>query len=373
MKTKITGLLIAFLISLSGLYAQNVISVSATDSDISDNLNLEAVATLFGQSKNLADFENQLNNPKNQVSNLDLNQDGYVDYIRVVENRSNGTYLITLQDVLGENLYQDIATIYVEKDAFGSPQVQIIGNTYIYGPDYIIEPIYVHRPLLFSLFWRPYYKVWRSPYYWNHYPYYYKPWRRYALNRYRRNIHRFIMSSHYYRYTTHRRSHAAWTYYQKYRRNDYERRHPEHAFHKRFSHVKNRHELNLKRRNPNTHYTRPVKVKRPSRTVRVKRPNSDVNYRRNNSTTVKRRVVPSERIKSGRSTVVRNRKNTVTRSRTVSPRSSGVKNKSTYRKTTRPTRSKTVRVKRSAPKKVSRATKAKPVKKERVKKKREKR
>jgi len=57
------------------LSAQDRTTVNAMSSDISDNLDLKAVASIFGESKDLADFEQRLNNPKAQISNLDLNND----------------------------------------------------------------------------------------------------------------------------------------------------------------------------------------------------------------------------------------------------------------------------------------------------------
>lgn len=301
MKTKITTLIIALLMIISGaIQAQNVITVTANSSDISDNLNLEAIATLFGESKNLQQFEEQLNNPDNKISNLDLNQDGYVDYIRVIEHYENNAYLITLQDVLGEDLYQDIATIDVEKNTSGTVSVQIVGNPYIYGSNYIIEPIYVQRPLIFSYFWNPYYRLWRSPYYWNHYPYYFRTWHTYALYKYRRNIQRFIRPYLYYRYPSYRRNHLAFSYYKKISRNDYERRHPNRSFNQRFNNVRNRYELERKRNNSN-HYVRSgnatnrYKSNNGSRNVR----NGNRNYDRSNNRSgsqVKRNVDTRNRV-----------------------------------------------------------------------------
>jgi hypothetical protein len=45
--------------------------------EISDNLDLRAVTDIFGDSRNLQDFE-RLNDPELQISNLDLNYDNDV-------------------------------------------------------------------------------------------------------------------------------------------------------------------------------------------------------------------------------------------------------------------------------------------------------
>ena len=59
-------------------YADETVTVTATNSDISENLDLRMVATLFGQAKDLEEFERILNTPDSAYSNLDLNGDGDV-------------------------------------------------------------------------------------------------------------------------------------------------------------------------------------------------------------------------------------------------------------------------------------------------------
>jgi hypothetical protein len=84
MKTKIIiSACFAFLFA-SPLLAQDRTTVNATNSEISDNLDLRAIASVFGDAKNLEDFERQLNDPKIQISNLDLNDDNQVDYLRII-------------------------------------------------------------------------------------------------------------------------------------------------------------------------------------------------------------------------------------------------------------------------------------------------
>ena len=93
MKTKL--LLSTFLCLLfANAIAQDKTTVSATSSDISDNLDLRAVASIFGDSKDLEDFEYRLNNPKAAISNLDLNDDFQVDYLR----HSNRTHIYLRKD-----------------------------------------------------------------------------------------------------------------------------------------------------------------------------------------------------------------------------------------------------------------------------------
>jgi len=143
-KTKVASLIIVFFFGIFGLMAQDVTIVKAMSNDISNNLDLEAVASIFGDANDLEDFEKLLNDPDLQISNLDLNLDGYVDYLRVVEVSEGNTHLIAIQAVLGDDLFQDVATIEVERDHNGKTYVQVVGDVYMYGPDYIIEPVYTY-------------------------------------------------------------------------------------------------------------------------------------------------------------------------------------------------------------------------------------
>ncbi len=157
--------------------ADETVTVSATNSDIAANLDLKVVAKLFGEAKDLEDFEQRLNNPDSAFVNLDLNGDGDVDYIRVIETTNGNKHLIVLQAVLAKDIYQDVASIYVEKDeATNNVSVQVIGDEYVYGENYVIEPVYIYRPLIYDWFWSPYWVCWNSPWYWGYYPYWWHPW-----------------------------------------------------------------------------------------------------------------------------------------------------------------------------------------------------
>ena len=75
MKTKMIIGSVLSMLSITAVFAQDKTTVSAYNAEISDNLDLRAVASIFGDSKDLADFERRLNDPEIQISNLDLNND----------------------------------------------------------------------------------------------------------------------------------------------------------------------------------------------------------------------------------------------------------------------------------------------------------
>lgn len=351
--TKITAMFAVILLSFGALFAQDVTTVKATNPDISDNLDLEMVASIFGDAKDLEDFERNLNDPDLKISNLDLNRDGYVDYLRVVEVAENYTHLIAIQAVIGEDLYQDVATIEVEKDNNGDVSVQVVGDVYMYGPDYIIEPVYVYRPVIYTTFWRPYYRPYCSVYYWGYYPMYYRLWHPFHVNVYHTHIHRHINVHHTYHYVHHRRSAVAVNLHKVHRRYDYAKKHPQRTYSRRTGYDRN---PKLVKSASRTHNTRRVASKTTSKRtnsypVRAERSSGSkastgrsVISKRNTSssqrTAPKARTQNSSRSSKATSRTVINRKSTATKnpvrkqstsSRSVSARSSQPKTKSVSR------------------------------------------
>ena len=187
MKTVVETIFILLCVFSGYSSADNVISVRTVETTISDHLDLNAVASLFSQCKDLEDFEKRLNNPDIGISNLDLNNDGQVDYLRVVETVKEQAHRITLQAVIGHNQFQDVATITLEKNSEGNVTVKIIGATDIYGDNYTIDS--VDAPPLFPLvFWAAHYRPWRSTSNWDNYPGHYRPWSPFPLDIYRSHI-----------------------------------------------------------------------------------------------------------------------------------------------------------------------------------------
>ena len=231
------------------IFAQDKTTINASTSEISDNLDLKAVASIFGDSENLEDFERRLNNPKLKISNLDLNNDNQVDYLRVIESVQGRTHLIIIQAILEKDIFQDVATIEVEKDTNNRMQVQVVGDVFMYGNNYIYEPIYVRTPIIFSYFWvsnyRPYYSSWN----WEFYPSYYYYWRPFPIYKYRRNVYGCINYKHRYNYVNVRRSAVAINLHRNLRANSYEVRNPNRSFEIRNSNIRNRYELERIRTN----------------------------------------------------------------------------------------------------------------------------
>ena len=173
-------------ISFSFASAQENVTIITQTSEAAEGLNLKAVSELFKESDNLEEFEEMLNDYEIGINNLDLNGDGQVDFIRVIEEVSDYTHLIILQVPLGHDEFQDVATIEIEQVGDQEYNMQIRGNEMIYGNDYYYVPTYVHYydwPIMVWLY-RPYYRPYRSVYYYGYYPGYWRPYRHVTVNVY---------------------------------------------------------------------------------------------------------------------------------------------------------------------------------------------
>ena len=158
-----------------------------------DNFSLEGALELFKKSASPQEFEKLLNNADTKVNNLDLNGDGYIDYIRVIDMNEGNVHTFILQAVISQVQSQDIAVITLEKLANGKAVLQIIGDEDIYGIETIIEPtreVYTNAGSTSSRFvvnvwgwpsvryiYGPYYSGWVSPWGWHHRPHWWHTWR----------------------------------------------------------------------------------------------------------------------------------------------------------------------------------------------------
>lgn len=164
-----------------------------------DNFDLQGVLELFKNSESLEAFEKALNTESNEVNNLDVDEDGNVDYVKVIDHVDSGAHAITLQVDVNETESQDIAVIEIEKTGDETADLQIVGDEEFYGADYIVEPeeeasngstegkfeqhfappvvivnVWAWRPVRFI--YAPAYVVWVSPWRYRAYPGYWHPW-----------------------------------------------------------------------------------------------------------------------------------------------------------------------------------------------------
>ena len=135
-----------------------------------DGLDLATIGSLLKKAKNAAELERLLNDPATGVNNLDLNEDGKVDYIKVTEygNDKSKGFSLTVEPVKGE--VQEIATIDIAKTGDDKAEVEVRGNEQIYGQNHYYHSSFGLTDMLF-MYWlfRPH-PMYMSPWGYGHYP-----------------------------------------------------------------------------------------------------------------------------------------------------------------------------------------------------------
>jgi len=258
LKFKHLFLLLSFVSTIS--YASEADSLNK----IGDNLDLFAVLETFKNSNSIKTFEEKLNTQNKKINNLDLNEDGYVDYIQVIDNAENNSHAIILRIDINEKETQDIAVIEIEKTNENTASIQIVGDIDLYGLNYLVEPksnenktesILKSNAILYLNVWHwhpiqhlysPSYVLWISPYRWNHHPHHWKTWKPYQRHTY----YSFHKPHHHHYYVAHHHhSNHAHKLYQKHRKHSIaiKKHHNHHSNHK-VAHKTNTHKPGLKQK-----------------------------------------------------------------------------------------------------------------------------
>lgn len=211
------------------------LTVTSYSTDLSFYLDLQAVAAAFAEARSVQEFENLLNSSRYMISNLDLNGDGYIDYLRVLETRQGYYHALLIQACVAPSLFQDVATLVAERRS-NALYVEVIGDPYLYGPNYIVRPVFVNRPPLWDAFGRPSYKPWCSPYHHGHWPSHYQRTKPVYLSHYQAYVNTYMKNHHY----CHVCDYPSHIFYKDYHvmvkphcRNDYRDQHPDKSFERR--------------------------------------------------------------------------------------------------------------------------------------------
>jgi hypothetical protein len=153
-------------LGLVSVLAQHATTTVAPHAEAASGLDLYAVAELFKTSENLESFEQSLNHSETGINNLDLDQNGEVDFIRVAEKTVDDTHLIVLETAVSESEFQDVATIAIERESGEKYNLHIQGDTTLYGDNYYVVPAdnnFSAWNVVRSIF-RPNYRAYVSPY-----------------------------------------------------------------------------------------------------------------------------------------------------------------------------------------------------------------
>ena len=211
------------------------VTVTNYNTDMCFYLDLNAVAAAFAESRSIGEFEQILNSSRYMINNLDLNRDGWVDYLRVIETRNGYYHALLIQACLAPGVFQDVATLVAERRS-DRLYVEVIGDRYLYGYNYIVRPVFVKRPPMWNVYGQTSYAVWSSPYYYGYYPSYYTQPKPVYLNHYQAYVNTYMTNHHYCHHCDYP-DHVFYNGYssmtQPHHRNDYYNEHPEQTFERR--------------------------------------------------------------------------------------------------------------------------------------------
>ncbi|MBR6829957.1 MAG: hypothetical protein IKM83_05040 [Paludibacteraceae bacterium] len=211
------------------------VTVTNYNSDPCFYLDLNAVAAAFAESHSVREFEEILNSSRYMINNLDLNRDGWIDYLRVIETSRGYYHTLLIQACLAPSVFQDVATLIAERRA-DALYVEVVGDRYLYGYNYIVRPVFIKRPPLYDSYGHPRYTAWVSPYYYGYFPSYYTQPKPIYLNHYQAYVNTYMTNHHY----CHHCDYPNTVFYsgytdmtQQHRRNDYGAAHPDQSFEQR--------------------------------------------------------------------------------------------------------------------------------------------
>lgn len=144
-----------------------------SDPFIKDNFDLQRVGDLVERSKSPAELEAYLNE-RDGINNLDLNGDGYADYISVSEfdDRGDGQRGLSLFSRFGPDLIQEIATIlfYRDEPRYPGARIMVRGDDRLYGDNYYYQANWLDRGLAIAGMLFGDHDRYVSPYYYDRYP-----------------------------------------------------------------------------------------------------------------------------------------------------------------------------------------------------------
>ena len=191
-------------VAMMPLYAQDPSGQDSTGLP-GDDFSLSGALEMFKKSSSPEEFERMLNTEGNHVNNLDLNGDGEIDYVQVIDTMYGNVHAFVLQVAVSPTESQDVAVIELKRTGNGRAVAQIIGDRDLYGEEVVVEPRdeggqggnvnggdrygYAAGPPVVVNVWgwpcvryvyAPGYAVWASPWRWRAYPGWWHPWRPYA-------------------------------------------------------------------------------------------------------------------------------------------------------------------------------------------------
>ena len=102
--------LVTSFVAMMPLYAQDPSGQDSTGLP-GDDFSLSGALEMFKKSSSPEEFERMLNTEGNHVNNLDLNGDGEIDYVQVIDTMYRNVHAFVLRVEVSPTESQDVAVI----------------------------------------------------------------------------------------------------------------------------------------------------------------------------------------------------------------------------------------------------------------------
>ncbi|WP_269526065.1 hypothetical protein [Coraliomargarita parva] len=158
--------------------------------DASEQFDLRVLEQLLQETADAGALEKRLNNNSPALHNLDLDEDGKVDYIQVeeygAESNRGLSLFVELPPLEGETApqVQEIASIDISKETETTGTYEIQGNPHIYGHNHYYHSSFGIGDYLMLRWMFGDHDRYYSPYGYNRYPYTYSSWNTQSYDRY---------------------------------------------------------------------------------------------------------------------------------------------------------------------------------------------
>lgn len=162
------------------------LTVTPEVANLGDGLNLQMLGDMVKNSTNAQDIEDKLNST-GSINNLDLDNDGNVDYLKVTEYGDGNNRGLSFTVDMADGQTQEVATIVLDKSQ-NNVNMNIQGNNNLYGHNNYYTSHYSAGDILLMHYLFSPHRYYVSPYRYGYYPRAYHPYHSVPMNSYRSRV-----------------------------------------------------------------------------------------------------------------------------------------------------------------------------------------
>lgn len=166
--------------------SESSVVVTPEVANLGEGLNLQMLGELVKNSTNAQDIEDKLNST-GSINNLDLDNDGNVDYIKVTEYGEGNNRGLSFTVDMADGQTQEVATVVLDKSQ-NNVNMNIQGNNHLYGNNSHYSSHYSIGDVLLMHYLFSYHRPYYSPYHYGYYPRGYHSYRSVPMSSYRSRV-----------------------------------------------------------------------------------------------------------------------------------------------------------------------------------------